>query len=187
MKGGGHEPLAGPAEAGAKKSKLKSPTGRDRRQAMPARVKPRTARAVRRILGSTIVVLRSSRGWDQAQLARAAGLPQHEIAAYEQGRRLPQVEAIQSLLEATGFHHVASQLRLHVPPSPPPGDVALDDEVLRSALDVATGILRFAARELLHAKRAEARSVSPSPPTPRRRRQRPGGPSSAASETLGGA
>lgn len=136
---------------------------------MPARMNPQTERAARRILGHSIVVLRSSCGWDQAQLAKTAGLPQHEIAGYERGRRVPQVAAIQSLLEVMGIHIELSQLRLHGPTSPAPRD-ALDDEIVRAVLDMAAAILRFAGRELPRAKRAR-RPVSPPPPTPWRRRQ----------------
>lgn len=46
---------------------------------------------------------RRRRGWTQAQLARAGGVPQSTIARWESGRVAPRLDSLGRVLEAAGF------------------------------------------------------------------------------------
>ncbi len=50
-----------------------------------------------------LVLLRSARLWDQAELARAAGIAPSQLSIYERGERATPREVLERAAEATGF------------------------------------------------------------------------------------
>ena len=50
-----------------------------------------------------LVLLRSARLWDQAELARAAGIAPSQLSTYERGERATPREVLERAAEATGF------------------------------------------------------------------------------------
>jgi transcriptional regulator with XRE-family HTH domain len=54
-------------------------------------------------LGTLLAVLRIVRGWNQEELAQAAGLRSGTISDYERGKMVPGLNALQRLLGAMGY------------------------------------------------------------------------------------
>ena len=54
-------------------------------------------------LPTALYVLRIVRGWNQAELARAAGCSHAAISYYESGRQTPELVTLTRLLEAMGY------------------------------------------------------------------------------------
>lgn len=54
-------------------------------------------------LSVALTCLRAMRGWTREDLARASGLPQEDVSAYEEGEKLPDVKATARLLDALGY------------------------------------------------------------------------------------
>jgi transcriptional regulator with XRE-family HTH domain len=54
-------------------------------------------------IGTLIALLRTSRGWNQADLARAANVPASTISEYERGRRRPKLRTLERLMGAMGL------------------------------------------------------------------------------------
>ena len=50
-----------------------------------------------------MVFLRTLKGWNQAELAQAAGIDRGQISLYEAGKRLPSDKSLQRILDAAGM------------------------------------------------------------------------------------
>jgi transcriptional regulator with XRE-family HTH domain len=92
---------------------------------MTSDVAPNSARAVAELLRST----REDAELTQAQLGRRAGVARSTVAAYESGRHVPSLGAIDRLLTALG-----RQLRLDIEPIAADVDAAID-RALEASLD----------------------------------------------------
>ena len=53
--------------------------------------------------GLSLAVLRTGRGWSQADLARASGLPASSISQYEGGKKLPELPSLMRMLSAMEY------------------------------------------------------------------------------------
>jgi tetratricopeptide (TPR) repeat protein/DNA-binding XRE family transcriptional regulator len=53
--------------------------------------------------GLSLAVLRVGRGWSQADLARASGVPASSISQYESGKKLPELASLMRMLSAMGY------------------------------------------------------------------------------------
>jgi tetratricopeptide (TPR) repeat protein/DNA-binding XRE family transcriptional regulator len=53
--------------------------------------------------GLSLAVLRVGRGWSQADLARASGVPASSISQYEGGKKLPELASLMRMLSAMGY------------------------------------------------------------------------------------
>lgn len=53
--------------------------------------------------GLYLAVLRAGRGWSQADLARASGVPASSISQYEAGKKLPELASLMRMLSAMEY------------------------------------------------------------------------------------
>ena len=58
-------------------------------------------------LGLALAVLRIVRGWNQKELAKAAGLHNSAISDYERGRFVPELKTLERIVTAMGFSFAA--------------------------------------------------------------------------------
>lgn len=54
-------------------------------------------------LGVILALLRTGRGWSQAKLARASGVPASSISQYETGKKLPELKSLMRMLSAMEY------------------------------------------------------------------------------------
>lgn len=54
-------------------------------------------------LSVTLAVLRVVRGWNQHELARAAGVRINSVSEYERGKKLPELKTLERLVTAMGY------------------------------------------------------------------------------------
>ena len=54
-------------------------------------------------LSLALTILRVVRGWNQDDLARAAGVRNSAISDYERGKKLPELNTLQRLVDAMGY------------------------------------------------------------------------------------
>jgi transcriptional regulator with XRE-family HTH domain len=54
-------------------------------------------------IGRALAILRLSRGWNQHELARRAGIHNSSVSEYERGRTIPEYATIARLVEALGY------------------------------------------------------------------------------------
>lgn len=106
-----------------------------------------------------VILLRSLRGWNQAELAKAARVDKASISDYEQGRRAPSRRTLERLLDAAGVSSFQAEwllpilrdIRLAGKKTASPGKVA----AAAAAADLPASILRnvheIAAAELASA------------------------------------
>jgi transcriptional regulator with XRE-family HTH domain len=53
--------------------------------------------------GVILALLRTGRGWSQAELARASGVPASSISQYETGKKLPELKSLMRMLSAMEY------------------------------------------------------------------------------------
>ena len=82
--------------------------------------------------GALLSAARERAGLTQRQLAERAGTSAAAICEYESGRRIPRVDTLRRIIDATGAT-LAVEVRW---PSPPPLDVARNGRVLADLLDL---------------------------------------------------
>jgi transcriptional regulator with XRE-family HTH domain len=63
---------------------------------------PRPAESALRNLGVTLVLLRRFADKNQEEVARAAGIGQPQLSAYEAGRKFPRIETLERVLGVLG-------------------------------------------------------------------------------------
>lgn len=54
-------------------------------------------------LSTALTVLRVIRGWNQTELAKAAGMHSSAVSTYERGKKVPELRTIERLVSAMGF------------------------------------------------------------------------------------
>ncbi len=54
-------------------------------------------------LGAALAVLRSILGWDQAEVARAGGIPPSSVSDYERGKVIPSPRTLAKVLSGMGL------------------------------------------------------------------------------------
>ena len=124
-------------------------------------------------LGRAITLLRVVRGWNQGDLAQAAGVAPTAISEYECGRKIPGLATLERLLEAMEFplsaidhtrNYIASLMAgtfVLAPPvptplvqgPPPAGERAIAWEIDQAADQVGRAAARYARISLLARRR----------------------------------
>jgi transcriptional regulator with XRE-family HTH domain len=63
-------------------------------------------------LGAALAVLRSILGWDQAEVARAGGIPPSSVSDYERGKVIPSPRTLAKILSGMSLPPVALETAL---------------------------------------------------------------------------
>jgi transcriptional regulator with XRE-family HTH domain len=127
-------------------------------------------------IGLVLILLRSVRGWNQDDLAKASGVRNSSISDFERGRKVPGLETLKRLLEALEYPWAAIDLSrryvetlrasVHVrsplmaEPTAAGGsqlsEVAVGWEIEQAATDLASAVGRFVKLVLVLLQRGSA-------------------------------
>lgn len=117
-----------------------------------------------------IIVLRATRGWNQAELAKASGVDKASISDYEQGIRAPSRRTLERILAVAGMPFSELErvlpllrtlrLRFETLPAPPVRD-ALPASISQAVTEIAAAEIALASQEIPSLAGARENPLSP--------------------------